>query len=421
MFVRRISPLAKLLDWLAHRYNLVVVVSAGNHPIDAEVPAAALADAAKLRRAVADSMYQRARNRRLLSPAEAVNVVTVGALHADGATPIVSDTVLDTATAGMPALYSPVGFGHRNSIKPEVLLPGGRSLHQRPGSAEGTTMLYPAETTMTGPGMRVAAPGAGSLNASAYTHGTSNATALATRTMDTIFDALESFESRNGEFEFPAAEYHPVLAKTLLVHAASWGSMRDDLAELQIGAGLTRRDLSQLLGYGAVEPERVVSATTSRVLLLGAGSIGADQRHTFTLPLPPSLAVTAEWRRLTVTMGWLSPINTRSRKHRMARLTFEPPHEELGVKRTEAESRVSRNGTVQHEILEGRRAVAFVAGDAIEIKVDCRVDVGTLLAPVRYGLAATLEVASAIRADVHDEIRQQLQIRLRAQTGSARI
>ena len=153
-------------------------------------------------------------------------------------------------------------------------------------------MLYPAETTMTGPGMRVAAPGAGSLNASAYTHGTSNATALATRTMDTIFDALESFESRNGEFEFPAAEYHPVLAKTLLVHAASWGSMRDDLAELQIGAGLTRRDLSQLLGYGAVEPERVVSATTSRVLLLGAGSIGADQRHTFTLPLPPSLAVT---------------------------------------------------------------------------------------------------------------------------------
>ncbi|BBZ38821.1 hypothetical protein MCNS_18840 [Mycobacterium conspicuum] len=421
MFVRRISPLAKLLDWLAHRYNLVVLVSAGNHPIDMEVPAAAIAEPAELRRAVAGSMYERARQRRLLSPAEAVNVVSVGALHADSAPDIVSDTVLETVTAGMPALYSPVGFGHRNSIKPEVLLPGGRSLHQRPGSAEGATMLYPAETTMTGPGMRVASPGlAGSLNATAYTHGTSNATALATRTVDAIFDALESLQSASGEFDFPAGEYHPVLAKTLLVHAASWGAIPDDLAGLQIGElELTRRHLSQILGYGAVDPDRVMSATPSRALLVGAGSIIADQRHTFTLPLPPSLAVTTEWRRLTITMAWLSPVHTISRRHRVARLTFEPPLQRLGIRRAEADGRASRNGTVQHEILEGRRAVAFAAGDAIEINVDCRVAVGTLPTPVRYGLAATLEVGPGIRADIQEEVRQQLQVRLRAQTGSA--
>ncbi len=39
-FARRMSPLAKLLDWLAHRYNLVVLVSAGNHPVAATVPGA---------------------------------------------------------------------------------------------------------------------------------------------------------------------------------------------------------------------------------------------------------------------------------------------------------------------------------------------------------------------------------------------
>jgi hypothetical protein len=52
----------------------------------------------------------------------------------------------------------------------------------------------------------------------------------------------------------------------------------------------------------------------------------------------------------------------------------------------------------------------------MEINVDCRVDVGRLSAPVRYGLAATLEVAATVQADIQAEIQQQLQIRLRTRT-----
>ncbi|QZT54938.1 S8 family peptidase [Mycolicibacterium austroafricanum] len=418
MFVRRISPLAKLLDWLAHAYNVLILVSAGNHAIEANIPAAALLDADELRRAVGTAIYEQARRRRLLSPAEAVNVISVGALHADAASTPTSNTVLDTTDMGMPALYSPAGFGHRNSVKPEILLPGGRSLHQRPPAAEGTTTLYPAETTITGPGMRVAAPGrGGALNGTTYLHGTSNATAMATRTADHIFNVLETLQAVDGEPPFASAEYHPVLTKALLVHAATWGPMRDGLTRAIVGGeDLTRRAISQLLGYGAVDLGRVISATTTRVLLLGAGSITADQRHRFELPLPGSLAATTDWRRLTLTLAWLSPVNTATRRHRMARLSFEPPRQPLGVDRLEAEARVSRNGTVQHEILEGQRAVAFAAGDALEINVDCRVDAGRLTAPVRYGLAATLEVAPTIRADIHQEVRQQLQVRLRTRS-----
>ncbi|ULP45438.1 MULTISPECIES: S8 family peptidase [Mycobacterium simiae complex] len=415
MFVRRISPLAKLLDWLAHRYNVLILVSAGNHSIEVEVPAVCLADPAALRSAVATGIYERARHRRVLSPAEAVNVISVGALHADAATAPTSDTVLDAAEAGMPALYSPVGFGHRNSVKPEVLLPGGRSLHQRPVAAEGATTLYPAETTVTGPGTRVAAPGpGGAINATAYTHGTSNATALATRAVDGIFDVLESLEPQPGEPPFPAAEYHPVLAKTLLVHAASWGPMRDGLEQVIAGMDLSRRGVSRLLGYGAVEGDRIVSAASHKVLIVGAGSISAGQRQAFFFPLPPSLVATTDWRRLTITLSWLSQVNTRTRQHRMARLSFDPPGDALGIERTEAEYWAARKGTVQHEILEGDRAVAFAAGDALEINVDCRVDAGSLSVPVRYGLAATLEVGATVRADIQAEVRQQLQIRLRA-------
>jgi hypothetical protein len=100
----------------------------------------------------------------------------------------------------------------------------------------------------------------------------------------------------------------------------------------------------------------------------------------------------------------------------MARLSFDPPGGPLGVDRTEADFRVARAGTIQHEILEGERALAFSVGDVLEINVDCRVDAGRLTAPVRFGVAATLEVAATVQADIHNEVSQQLRVRLRERT-----
>lgn len=416
VFTRRMSPLAKLLDWLAHSYNLVILVSTGNHPITATVPAAALDDVDELQRVLTGSTYERARQRRLLSPAEAVNVLTVGALHTDATPGPIPDTVLDGLEPGMPALYNAVGFGYRRSVKPEILLPGGRSLYQRPppGNTDQLT-LDAARTAARGPGLRVATPSSsGRLNATAHSYGTSNATALATRAASHIFDILETLTPGSGEFPFPDAQYHPVLAKTLLVHAASWGSLRDRLGDLLgLESASARRDLTQLLGYGAVDPARVATASRTRVVLLGAASITANQRHRFTFPLPPSLASTTEWRRLTITLGWLSPVNTRSQRHRMARLYIQPPQDELGVSRTDAHHSAVRKGTVQHEVLEGRAAVAFTANQALAIDVDCRIDVGRIGAPVRYGLAVSMELGTAVRADIHAEVKQALQVQLR--------
>jgi hypothetical protein len=437
VFDRRLSPLAKLLDWVAHRYNLLILVSGGNHPITTAVPAAALKDPAALRRAVTAAGYDQARQRRLLSPAEGVNVITVGALHADAAPGDVPDTVIDTTEYGMPALYSPVGFGHRRSIKPEILLPGGRSLHQRPpgrttdthGDAKSVdadtdqrTNLVAARTQGRGPGLLVAAPGHGELDATAYSYGTSNATALATRTASQIVDVLEALRDVEGDTRFPAAEYHPILAKTLLVHAASWGSMSAKLVELLgLPAATRRRDLSQLLGYGAVDSARVATASRTRVLLLGAGTIRDGERHTHVLPLPGSLLSTTDWRRLTITLGWLSPVNTRTRRHRMARLEVAPPQSELGVKRVQADSYAVKKGTLQHEVLEGQDAVAFAVGTGLGVNIDCRVDASRTPDPepapggarqVRYGIAVSLEMATSVQADIHAEVRQALRDRV---------
>jgi hypothetical protein len=59
---------------------------------------------------------------------------------------------------------------------------------------------------------------------------------------------------------------------------------------------------------------------------------------------------------------------------------------------------------VQHEIMEGNRAVAFVDGDNLEIQVNCRSDAGALEEAVPYALAATLEVAEDIGVDIYSEV-----------------
>jgi hypothetical protein len=419
MFIRRLSPLAKLLDWLAHKYN--IVVSAGNHTASPAVPAAAIGDSAQLHEAAARSYHAGLRNRRLLSPAEAVNVLTVGAQHADSVEGVIPDTVIDAFESNGPAGYSATGFGFRRSVKPDVLLPGGRELFLRPVPGPGASTLQSARVEAAGPGIRVAAPGlAGEVDGSVYTCGSSNAAALATRTIDQIYEVLNGLGAETGEFEFPDPQYHPVLAKALLVHAARWGDVGATLRDqLGLSAQRRRRDLTQMLGYGPVDLTRVTSAERVRPVLLGAGSIKKDKRQTFRFPLPVGLSTTAEWRRLTVTLAWISQVNTRSQKHRMARLAVDVPRSALAVEPVEADHQAVLKGTVQHLVLEGQAVVGFVSGSAMEISVDCRVDAGTLSAPIRYGLVASLEVALAVQVDLHAQVRQgireQVQERVRQQ------
>lgn len=419
VFARQLSPLAKLLDWYAHRFNLLIVVSGGNHHRSVQLDAELLdGDPVAARAAVARASYGDARQRRLLSPAEAVNVLTVGALHEDGWADELPSTVVDLTEASLPAGYSPVGHGYRRAIKPEVLLPGGRQVHRRPPpGTTGAVDLDPAVPDVVGPGIRIATPGqGGDRAATSYTCGTSNAAALASRAADRIIDALETLETEPGALLVPDAQYHPVVAKALLVHAASWGRQALRLEALLDLTGRDRRgQLARLLGYGPVDPSRVATSDRVRPVLVAASSIARDRRHSYQFPLPPSLSASTWWRRLTITLAWLSPVNTRSQRHRMARLFFSPPDGDLHVQRMQGDWRAVQRGTVQHEVLEGSSAVAFRTGDAMEINVDCRVDAGSLEGgSVRYALVASVEVSQNIAVDLHAEVRDQLRTTVRA-------
>ena len=413
-FVRRLSPLARLLDWLADLYNIVIVVSAGNVDTRPKLDLEASTDPEMRDSQALQSLYQQNQHRRLLSPAEAVNVLTIGSVQDDESNVSLPDTVADVIPVGLPAGYSPVGFGYRRSVKPETLLPGGRQVFQTPIAGAGITELVALTPRTYGPGLGVAAPGlAGQTDAVGYSCGTSNSTALAARTLGQILEVLDVSTAEDGLFPFPDRHYHPVLAKTLLVHALGW---HDDLPRLRdlldFSGRQTRPELTRIFGYGPVRSERVMTAARTRVVLLGAGSIAAKQRNTFSFPLPSVLSASTEWRRLTITLGWLSPVNVYSQKYRIARLWFTPSKDVIGVKPTEADHNAVKKGTVQHQVFEGKQATGFASGSELSINVDCRAD-GELEEPVRYGLAASLEVGSAVRVDLHSEVRSRLRDKVR--------
>jgi len=421
--VRRMSSLGRLLDWLAVQYNLLFVVSAGNHRGPIVIPAQAAGDLDNARTEALKAARSTSRLRGILPPGDAINALTVGATHDDATGEIdLPDTAWDITEPRMPGLYGAVGPGVGRSIKPDLHHAGGRALYTRPVALPGaeTVELGFAPTAATGPGNRVAAPGRrGATDTTAFTYGTSNATALVARQANRVFDVLEVGADDADDIPFPDALFHPVLAKALLVHASSWGGQGERLKQaLNLDPKRSRRELTAILGYGALDVSRLAVAATNRAVLVAGGLVGREERHTYSIPLPISLQSKAEWHRFTVTLAYMAPTVGQLTRYRGARVFFENPDETVtGGSRAEADHYAVRRGSCQHEIIEGTRAMIFGADDALPIHIECMDDAQRLKAGVkiRYGLVVSVETTVETSTTIHDEIRAQLQAQARAQ------
>ena len=82
--VRRMSPVGRLVDWLALEYNVLFIISAGNHVGPISIPAEATSDRESARVAALQAVHASQIVRGILPPGDAMNAVTVGAVHADG-------------------------------------------------------------------------------------------------------------------------------------------------------------------------------------------------------------------------------------------------------------------------------------------------------------------------------------------------
>ncbi|HCO94819.1 MAG TPA: exopolyphosphatase [Phycisphaerales bacterium] len=409
MFFHRQSSCARLLDWLSYKYGVLFCVSGGNvgYEINMGIPENQFSALTEEQRTVhtLTVIHNDIRNRRIISPGESLNSLTVGAMHNDHSAPNGYGRRIDILPNHLlPSPISSHGYGFRSSIKPEIYLAGGRQLYSHKMNGN-----YEVFTSPLSPGQKVATTpvSPGETGRSVYCCGTSNAVALASRAAAKIYESVEELQQQS-QYTIPD-ENIAVLLKALLVHSASWGGSKDVLDRC-LGNGVNRKILTRYLGYGIPDIQRVLECTQQRATAIGYGQIRKDRRHEFRLPLPPSLSGLNEMRRLTITLAWFSPINPDNRNFRKANLSFDPPKEEIGVERKEADGRQVKNGTVQHEIMEGQQVVSYQDGDTLLIPVECREDAGSLDDLVYYGLAVTLEVREGIDIPIYDEIRERIEI-----------
>ena len=424
--MREMSSWARLIDWLSWKYQILFIVSAGNHHQDIElaIPRASLGALAADQReqAVIKAVAADTRNRRLLSPAETLNGLTVGALHQDAA-PVVRANLIDPfVDTDRPNVVSAHGPGYRRAIKPDLLLPGGRQfLAAKLGNVHPRATLTVSDSEVP-PGQRVAVPGAsGQLDRITYTRGTSNSAALASRGAALLYRMINQLRQQPGT-DIPREKYDVVLTKALLAHSAGWdgalGSYEAALKNSQNGRQF-KEYVGRFLGYGPASLAKVVSCTEERVTVLGFGKLDDGEGAVFSLPLPPCLSAVSDRRRLTITLAWLSPVNCLRQSYRVAHLWFDPKND-IAPDRLFADHRAVQRGTLQHEVMEGDRATFFQDGDNIAVKVNCRADAGDIPAPIRYGLAITLEVAEGVEQrieilPIYEEVRDRLAIRVPVQ------
>jgi hypothetical protein len=320
----------------------------------------------------------------------------------------------------LPSPINPLASGFNRSVKPDIMMAGGR---QHYSHRIGTD---PAEFEINNalrlPGQTVAAPPAtGSLfgnNRRIHCRGTSNAAALTSRLAEAIYGNLEARFIESGQSLDPRKL--TVMTKALLVHGASWDSGRELLEPLVTEANGNwqhdRRSLAAWLGYGLVAPDRCLSSTDQRVLMVGSGSLNADEAHEFEVPIPGELSGNTSRRRVITTLAWLSPLNQTHRRYRRASLTLS---KSLDVEKfidgsKDVDPNLAQAGTVQHLIYETDRSVTIPDQRTMKIKVNCKPDAGKLESPVDYALAVTFEVAEAI--DIFTPIQQRIQQRVAVQT-----
>lgn len=423
-FMGELSPWARLLDWLQHKYRVLFIVSAGNQDSDLvlNVAAGTLQNSPVVQRsALATQALARSdMGRRLVTPAESVNALAVGACHSDASEfADVPGRFLLFAEGGV-APYSGIGHGFRRAIKPDFLLPGGRVLYREaPNSPAGQTRLLALGNVPQPPGQRVAAPPTAQGN-TLHLRGTSNAAGLATRWGARAHAVIEALRAGHRVLD---PKFDAVLIKALLAHGARLGALKEQIEAARPDVShwhSQRRLVSRYAGLGVSDVERALTCTEQRATVLGVGELRNKKALEFLVPIPPSLHAYTGVRRVTMTLAWLSPINPRHSKYRVARMWVDLPEDPLHVKHVrEGEYQQLRLGTLHHEVFEGTAASVVADGESLRVRVNCKADAGALVEPVQFALCVSLEVAEGVAIPVYNEVRERITARVGVRPDSA--
>lgn len=429
-FTGRAGPWARLIDYLAFRYKLLFVISAGNHtaPIllsgTPTITAFEALSPEERERLIVSAMFADRATRTLLSPAEAVNAITVAACHQD-------NTPIGPARVGMqhrpflvgslPNVSSAFGPGVRRSVKPDMVFDGGREYVLASPSLDGV-LISPSRHGRDVFGLLAAAPDAtGALNRTVSSHGTSDAAALVSHNLAQIVEVLDP--SRDDSAIAVPEEYLALATKALAIHACKWGEEAERILDI-VGPSDKRQhyrrrmNVVRAVGFGRPDFESVRECARNRAVMIDWGTLEQERSLIYRLPIPTELDGTREIRKAKVTIAWFSPINSRRAQHRAARFEISAGDEEgwwLGKDSTLSPApSVEKNGTCAQLCLEASDVVHLAKMDGLGIRITCRPQYGSLDVAVPYALAMSFELAEASNVDVYEYVRVTLQERIRA-------
>ena len=436
-FAGMMSPWARLIDWLAYRYRLLVIVSAGNILDDLDIPGATSwralesANARARTETVLQAVNATRSQRSLLAPGEAINGLTIGAGHWEaGPAGPVNGMQLDPYDGiELPNVSSGLGLGYRRGVKPEVLFPGGRERLALRQSQDPVRVRLPERAH--GFGVEAACPDrTGRLDRTRRTFGTSVAAALAARAAHRVIDTLLDVSGGSLHSDTPLLDLG-LIAKVLLVHGAAWDPAAAAIVQqvaYPVGNAPWQHqddDAARFLGFGRCDVERIITCTANRAIIVGSGSIRRDQAAIFRLPLPSSLENIAEWRAVTTTVAWLTPVSPRHRFYRDAQLRMDPGGDALlgaGVERSrqtvpQPTKDAAHRGTVFHERRAGEAGVAFADDGDIVLRISCSSPTDALEGDdeVPFALAVSIETGVTSVIPVYDEVRAAVLTRVRPQ------
>lgn len=423
------SPWARLLDRLSYRYGILFVVSAGNYISPFEIASIATlrdfenASPADRAEQTLGALSRLITSRRLLSPSETVNGVTVGAANIDA----VQEAERRGARGRVDPFFplqmanpsSALGPGFANSVKPDILMPGSREHLSMVSS--GTTLTVKPSGAGRPHGLKVAAPPReGGTSWEHYTGGTSAAAALTSRLAHRIHDALEDVY---GE-AFLVLPHHQraALIKALLVHTAIWPADSASLIKQVLGPPENRQSVRQkdnirrFLGYGLVDADAAIYCAEDRATFWAVGTLGQEKKCTIEVPLPACLSGQARLHSLHTTLAWFTPVLPGRQSYRSVKLSLMVPDDLSGfradVSKTQPDANQSSRGTVFSRRWEGQRAPTVGPNGALQVSIQREPDRGAKADEnVPFGLAVSIAMPGVVQ--LYDQARARVGLQVR--------
>lgn len=287
------TPLAAALDSLARRFDLVIVVSAGNLTLGDLQPHAKTASRYP--------MYLAQDGCEVLDPAQAALALTVGAVAgADGIAPRSLGSAVDVtsvAPANGPGPYTRHGPGAQRALKPELAADGGNlaldrsieSIRQDLGaSVISTSARYPDRLFEADVGT--------SLSSAAVAH-------LAGRLVA----------------DYPDLSGNAVRA--LVLQGADYGSVATVMANHYPDNEVEARTL-ELVGYGVPVWEHVGLSQDNRAVMYAQDALRPDDFHVYRVPMTHSFMRDSGPHELTVALAFDPPVRHRRFDYLAFRMEF---------------------------------------------------------------------------------------------------